>query len=113
MRCSGFETGAPCQSCASRPLNSLASLFSTDESLLLHAGIRRNEYCVVGDDTYTPDQTPTTIFIPILPPPPAPCTSPSSSSIVPLVLDNDALRNALESRMCVLPALIRPCRRRD
>ncbi|GAA5848026.1 hypothetical protein JCM9279_007419 [Rhodotorula babjevae] len=66
---------------------------------LLQGGVRRNEHCVIGDDTYAPDATPTTIFVPILPPPPARCTSPSSSSIVPLVLDPDLLRSALDARI--------------
>ncbi|GAA5916302.1 hypothetical protein JCM8208_007388 [Rhodotorula glutinis] len=72
VRCSGFETGAPCLSC-----------------------IRRNERCVIGDDTYTPDTPPTTVFAPILPPPPAPCASPSSCSTAPPLLDLDAIDSAL------------------
>ncbi|KPV75422.1 uncharacterized protein RHOBADRAFT_43927 [Rhodotorula graminis WP1] len=76
VRCSSFETGAPCLAC-----------------------IRRNEDCSVGDDTYTPDTPSTTIFVPILPPPPAPCTSPISSSAAPPALDLDAVNTALESRI--------------
>ncbi|BGP47925.1 hypothetical protein JCM10450v2_003791 [Rhodotorula kratochvilovae] len=75
VRCSGYETGAPCDSC-----------------------IRRNAECVIGDDTYAPDApAQTTIFIPILPPPAAPCASPISPSRSAFSFDVDALCDALES----------------
>ncbi|BGP55313.1 hypothetical protein JCM8202_000608 [Rhodotorula sphaerocarpa] len=69
VRCSGFETGAPCDSC-----------------------IRRQAYCTFGCDSYAPTAPErTVIFIAILPPP----AGPSSTPLVPdqpcAPLDIDAL----------------------
>ncbi|GAA6002124.1 Zn(II)2Cys6 transcription factor domain-containing protein [Rhodotorula paludigena] len=73
VRCSGFETGAPCDACS-----------------------RRGTDCVVGDDTYSPTApTQTTIFTSVLPPPAVPCTSPCSSTSPSWILDTDALYDSL------------------
>ncbi|GAA5901475.1 hypothetical protein JCM6882_006289 [Rhodosporidiobolus microsporus] len=74
VRCSGFETGAPCDSCR-----------------------RRETPCVVGDDTYPCDaDEQTVLFYPILPPPGAPCSSPSGSVEEEEELDADALAEMLQ-----------------
>ncbi|GAA5905890.1 hypothetical protein JCM5296_004346 [Sporobolomyces johnsonii] len=71
VRCSCFETGAPCDSC-----------------------IRRQVPCIIGDDEYAFDaKEPTKLFVPILPPPGVPCPTPVQfdEEVSSLALDLDAL----------------------
>lgn len=82
VRCSGFETGAPCDSCrSSLPSWSLESETSRrpDPSVptVLPTGIRRKAICVIGQDSYPPSESArTVVFIAVLPPPPPPASSP-------------------------------------
>ncbi|GAA5983202.1 hypothetical protein JCM11641_006847 [Rhodosporidiobolus odoratus] len=75
VRCSGFETGAPCHSCKSR-----------------------DSTCTVGDDSYrhdAPEQT--TLFRAILPPPANPSFTPPGTQASGRTFDLDDLRRALEA----------------
>lgn len=74
IRCSVFESGAPCASCS-----------------------KHGQACTIGDDHYdssSPHQT--AVFIPVLPPPPAPCSTPTEGAAETFKLDVEAVAERLK-----------------
>ncbi|GAA6048936.1 hypothetical protein NBRC10513_003155 [Rhodotorula toruloides] len=84
VRCSAFETGAPCEACC-----------------------RHETICTIGAVKYAHDaSSPTQIYAPVLPPPAPPASTPSLPPTSHLQLSLNVLNSALESSKPRPPPLV-------
>ncbi|BGP07876.1 hypothetical protein JCM10049v2_003720 [Rhodotorula toruloides] len=84
VRCSAFETGAPCEACC-----------------------RHETTCTIGTVKYAHDaRSPTQIYAPVLPPPAPPASTPSHSPTSHVQLNLSVLNSALESSKPRPPPLV-------